>query len=63
MHYPANTALPPSALRSYTNDNFVLPTSKGSLTGLASDGSPSMTTIGLVAAAAAAVWYFWLRKK
>ena len=57
--------MPRSALKSYAADNFVLPTSTPGpgLVGLSQSGTPSLGTIALIAAAAGAAWYFWLRKK
>jgi len=50
-------------LSDYVNSNFVLPTSSGKLAGLGQGGGISGSTLALVAAGAAAVWYFFLRKK
>jgi len=51
-------------LRDYVNYDFVLPTSKGSLTGLGqTPGGISGTTLALIGAGAVAVWYFFVRKK
>ena len=51
-------------LRNYVDYNFVLPTSSGKLAGLGQGvAGISGTTLALLGAGAAAVWYFFIRKK
>ena len=66
MAYRLSSARIPTGtgMRDYVDYSFVLPTSKGSLTGLGQAAAGlSGTTLAVIGGAALAVWYFWLRKK